>query len=136
MNKTSLFCYRIGIDFSYLNAKYLAALTAINLIVMVGNVSANAMVMYVLIKTKQIVNMSCKVIFMLSTFDLVIGALVQNLFAAVIYKRNCLFEAVFRFASVFAPHVSFYAVAIIGIDRYIRIKYFANFILCSCYNWY
>ena len=127
MNKTSLFCYGIGIDFSYLNARYLAALTAINLIVMVGNVSANAMVMYVLIKTKQIVNMTCKVIFMLSTSDLVIGVLVQNLFTAVIYKRNCLFEAVYRFASIFVAHVSFYAVAIIGIDRYIRIKYFANF---------
>ena len=127
MNKTSLFCYGIGIDFSYLNSKYLAALTVINLIVMVGNVSANAVVMYVLIKTKQIVNTTCKVIFMLSTSDLLTGALTQNLFTAVFYKRSCLFEAACRFTSIFIVHVSFYATAIIGIDRFIRIKYFTNF---------
>ena len=127
MNKTSLFCYGIGIDFSYLNSRYLAALTVINLTVMVGNVSANAVVMYVLIKTKQIVNTTCKVIFMLSTSDLLTGALTQNLFTAVFYKRSCLFEAACRFTSIFIVHVSFYATAIIGIDRFIRIKYFANF---------
>lgn len=127
MNKTSLFCYGIGIDFSYLNSKYLAALTVINLIVMVGNVSANAVVMYVLIKTKQTVNTTCKVIFMLSTSDLLTGALAQTLFTAVFYKRSCLFEAVCRFTSIFIVHVSFYATAIIGTDRFIRIKYFTNF---------
>ena len=41
MNKTSVSCYSRSIDASYFTYRDLAALTVLNLIVMVGNVIAN-----------------------------------------------------------------------------------------------
>ena len=46
-------CFRIGIDFSRVNSKHLAALTIVNLNLIVGNVITNILVMYILIKTNQ-----------------------------------------------------------------------------------
>ena len=120
-------CLHIEIEFSRLNSKQLAALTIVNLIVMVGNVIANISVMYALVKTKQMANITCKLIFVLSTSDLMIGVLVQNLFMASFYERNCLLQKVLRFFSLFLAHFSCYIIAILGIDRYIRIKYFTKF---------
>lgn len=45
MNDTSMTCFRIGIDFSRLNSKLLAALTIVDINLMVGNVIANMLVM-------------------------------------------------------------------------------------------
>ena len=83
--------------------------------------------MYILIKTSQIENITCKLMFVLSTSDLMIGLFVQNLFMASFYERNCLLEKVFRFTSTFLTHFSCYIIAILGVDRYIRIKHFAKF---------
>lgn len=120
-------CLQVGIDFSLLNSRHLAALTIFNLILMVGNVIANLLVMYVLIKTKQIANITCKLIFVLSSSDLMIGLFVQSLFMALFYDRNCLLEKVLRFFSIFLIHFSGSIITILGIDRYIRIKYFSKF---------
>ena len=120
-------CLHIEIEFSRLSSRNLAALTIINLILMVGNVIANISVMYVLIKTKQMTNITCKLIFVLSTSDLMIGVFVQNLFMASFYERNCLLQKILRFFSLFLTHFSCYIIAILGIDRYIRIKYFTKF---------
>ena len=76
MNETLMTCFRFGIDFSRLNLKYLAALTIVNLNLMVGNVIANILVMYILIKTSQIENITRKLMFVLSTSDLIIGLFV------------------------------------------------------------
>ena len=120
-------CFRIGIDFLRLNSKLSAALTIVDINLMVGNVMVNMLVMYILIKTKQTESITCKSIFVLSTSDLMIGLFVQNLFMASFYERNCLLEEVLRLLSIFLPHFSFYVIAILGVDRYLRIKYFAKF---------
>ena len=40
---------------------------------------------------------------------------------------NCLVATACLFVTVFLTHVLGYTIAIIGIDRYFRIKYFVNF---------
>ena len=77
------------IDASYITLSQLAMLTVFNSAVMVGNVFTNALVMFILIKTKQLSNVVCKLIFMLSISDFLIGALCQNFFFAVFYGASC-----------------------------------------------
>ena len=127
MNKTSVSCHIAEVAFSYFNSRQLVTLVVINLLLMVGNVIANALVIYILIKTKQSVNVTCKLIFALSTSDLLIGVIGQNLFAALFFHKNCFLQAAFRSLSMFLIHLSGYTTGIIGIDRYVRIKHYASF---------
>ena len=129
MNKTSIYCHSNQIHTSYLRNSQLAILTVTNLTVTVGNVAANALVIYALIKTKQLYNVANKLIFMLSISDLLIGGVAQNFFIAVIYGTNCLAGLIARVFSVFLINLSSYTIAIMGVDRFIRIKYYASFIL-------
>ena len=55
------------------------------------------------------------------------GLLVQNLNTAVLYERNCILIDTHAFVAVFIVHLSMYTIAIIGIDRFIRIKHFVSF---------
>lgn len=59
--------------------------------------------------------------------DLMTGLLVQNLNTAIFYERNCILIDAHAFVAVFIVHLSMYTIAIIGTDRYIRIKHFVNF---------
>ena len=129
MNKTSIYCHSNQIHTSYLRNSQLAILTVTNLTVTVGNVAANALVIYALIKTKQLYNVANKLIFMLSISDLLIGGVAQNFYIAVIYGTNCLAGLIARVFSVFLINLSSYTIAIMAVDRFIRIKYYASFIL-------
>ena len=71
-------------------------------------------------------NVTFKLIFMLSLSDLVIGAVAQPLYMMQFYNVNCSIVTANLFLSAFFMHVSGYIIAIIGIDRYIRIKYYAQ----------
>ena len=79
MNETpSVYCYRDEVHTSYLTYIQLATIIVFKGQVMVGNVIANALVIYILVKTKQLSNIACKLIFMLSIPDLMIGSFGQN----------------------------------------------------------
>ena len=127
MNQTSLTCYTGNMNIDYLNSRQLATLTVINLIIMVANVTGNTLVIYVLIKTNQTASIACKLILMLSISDFLVGATGQNLFTALIYGPNCSVIHASLCVSTFLAHLSSYTIAIIGIDRYVRIKYYTNF---------
>ena len=73
----------------FLNTRQLAELAVCNILLIMGNVITNVLVMYILIKTKQISNVTCKLIFMLSISDLLIAVFVQTLLTAELYVRNC-----------------------------------------------
>ena len=105
----------------------LACLTIINLLVMAGNLIANPLVMYILFKTKQLSNASCKLILALTISDLLIALLAQSLFLAVIYGTNCYPEIAFHFFSAFLLHLCGYTIIVIGVDRYVRIRYYSNY---------
>ena len=111
MNKTSIYCHSNQIHTSYLSNSQLAVLTVTNLTVTVGNVAADAMVIYALIKTKQLYNVANKLIFMLSISNLLIGGFAQNFYIAVIYGTNCLAELIARAFSVFLINLSSYTIA-------------------------
>ena len=133
MNETLDLCFSNSINATYLTFSQLAILTVINVIVMVANVTVNALVIYILIKTNQYVNVACKVILILSISDLLTGAVTQNLFFAVLYSPSCLINSVTRSVSTFSTQLSGYTIAILGVDRFIRIKYYlkVNSILTS-----
>ena len=126
MNKTSSGCHDNEIAISYLTSRQIAILTSGNLILMSANVITNTLVVYILMKTKQISNISCRLYLMLSMSDLFTGVFAQNVFIAVFYKPKCLVKTVSRFSSEFLTHLSGYTIGIIGVDRYMRIKFHAN----------
>ena len=126
MNQTLGFCFSYSINVTYLTLSHLVILAVINVIVMVGNVALNTLVMYILTKTNQLSNITCKVILTLSMSDLVTGAVAQNLFLAVIYSPSCSINLVTRTISTFSTNFSGYTTAILGIDRFVRIKYFTK----------
>ena len=127
MNITNENCHKIASDVKYLTYSQLAALTVLDLSILPTNFIANASVLYILIKTKQFSNVSCKIIFMLSLSDLLIALFVQSLFLAVIYDGACSVKIASIFLSNFLAHLSVYTIAVIGVDRFIRIKYKVNF---------
>ena len=127
MNRTSVNCYSAVLKVSFITQRQLTVLTAVNLILMVGNVLSNALVVFILIKTKQMANITCKLIFMLSVSDLMVGLFGQTLFTTMFYVQNCLVAHASIFVLVFAVHLSIYIISIIGVDRYLRIKHYASF---------
>ena len=126
MNET-FSCQSEEIDASYITLSQLAMLTVFNSAVMVGNVFTNALVMFILIKTKQLSNVVCKLIFMLSISDFLIGALCQKIFFAAFYGTSCFIKICFRIVTIFLTNLSGYIIAVLGIDRFIRIKYYATY---------
>ena len=127
-NQSSMNCYSEILDASLLTSEQLAIITVVNLILMIANVTVNTLVIYVLIKTKQILQISCKPIFLLSTSDLLLGVFCQNLFLVIIFSKKCsVIEASYSFLSAFLLHSSCYTVALIGVDHYLRIKHYGDF---------
>ena len=127
MNKSSLNCFSRIIDYSKFTSKQLTYLALTNMAIMLVNVIANGLVIYVLIKTRQISNVTCKLVFLLSMTDLLISGVAQPLYTLELYFSSCSVNTASVFASVFLAHLSGYTIAIIGIDRYIRIKYYSKF---------
>lgn len=127
MNKTSINCHSTILKVSFITQEQLAVLNAENLVFMLGNLISNAFVIFILNKTKQIANITYKLIFMLSVSDLMGELFAQTLLKAMFYVQSCLVVHVFIFVSAFALHLSVYIVAIIGVDRYLRIKHYARF---------
>ena len=127
MNWSSADCQNNVIIVSYLTSTQVLVVVLLNTVLMVGNIIANGLVIYILIKTKQVSNITCKLIFMLSISDLMIGVFAQNLCTIHFYEKNCFVKLASISISTFLSHLSAYVIAILGIDRYLRIKYFTNF---------
>ena len=127
MNRTLVHCYSTVVEFSFLDWRQMVVLTITNSIAMAGNITANMLIIYILIKTKQIANNTCKLFFMLSVSDLVIAIFCQNLYTIIFYEKSCSTMDLYAFITVFSVHLSMYTIALIGIDRYLRIKHYANF---------
>ena len=127
MNGTSVNCLISLIKFSNFTFRQFVSLTVLNVVLILVNVITNGFAIYILIKTKQISNVTCKLILVLSVSDMLVGVVAQPLFTIDVYDTNCLVATACLFVTAFLTHVSGYTIAIIGIDRYIRIKYFVNF---------
>ena len=78
-------------------------------------------------KTKQIRNITCKVIFIISVLDILQGMFNQNLYTTLFFENICIAGVLFISISIFFSHMSVYTIAVLGIDRYLRIKHPVKF---------
>ena len=114
-------------DASFLTLKQVSSLIVANFILMAANILANALVIYILIKAKQILQITYKLVFMLSASDILIGTLPQSLITAIFIGAPCSIYVAFTFVATFLSHMSNYIISILGVDRYFRIKHYATF---------
>ena len=127
MNGTSESSLKKLLEVASLAQRQVVVLNVINLTLMIVNIITNALVIYILIATKQITNIIFKLIFILSVSDLLTGIFVQSLFTTILYKQSCIIKVTYMFITIFLFHLSMYTITIIGIDRYLRIRHYANF---------
>ena len=73
MNGTSADCVTSMMDFSNFTFRQLVSLTVFNMVLILVNVNTNVFVIYILIKTKQISNVTCKLILVLSVSDMLLS---------------------------------------------------------------
>ena len=102
-------------------------LTVLDVLVLLGNAVVNTLVIYILIKTKDVTKFSCRLICLLSVNDLAIASVAQTLFLTQIYGTNCTTYLVYELVSRFLPRISGYIIGVTGIDRYVRIRYKMKF---------
>ena len=126
-NETLEGCLTSAVDITSLNYSQRFTLTAIDVMLIVTNALANVLVIYVLIETKQLASVSCKFLMMLSLTDTLIALLTESLFIVVLFETKCSVKIASQFVSAFLSRVSGYIVAVIGVDRFIRIKYSMNY---------
>ena len=105
----------------------MSTLIVANFILMVENILANALVIYILIKTKQASQVIYIMIFILRASDMLIGILAQSSLASIVFWAPCSVDEVFVFVFTFLSHMSNYTIAVLGVDRYFRIKHYATF---------
>ena len=129
MNETWKNCLTSSVDVVYLNYKQLVALTIVDSALLIANAVTNTLVIYVLIKTGQLASVSCKFILQLSFTDILIAFLTQSLFIAVLFDTKCSVKIASQFVSAFLSRVSGYTIALIGVDRFVRIKYGMSYTL-------
>ena len=84
MNRTSVNCCKFLKEISILSQSQPAIITMINVVLMAGNISANTLVIYILTNTKQIGNITCKLIIVLSVLSII-----------ALYGKYCLVETAY-----------------------------------------
>lgn len=97
--------------------------------IMVGNIICNFLVMLIIIRTRQISNTACKILFQISFADFLVGSITQPLYMVILLFREtlCILELVLIFIATASVSASLYTIGLLGVDRYIRIKYLAKF---------
>lgn len=110
------------------NARILILLFS-NGTIMVGNIICNFLVMLIIIRTEQISNTACKIFFQISFADFLVGSITQPLYMVILLFREtlCILELVHTFIATALVTASLYTIGLLGVDRYIRIKYLAKF---------
>ncbi|XP_057302640.1 uncharacterized protein LOC130636810 [Hydractinia symbiolongicarpus] len=102
-------------------------LISLNIPLAICNFFANLAIVYGLIATKQLKNTSLKLIFCLSVSDCCVASITQTCFTVMIMRysneTHCIFETVAQFLALFFTHISAYIIALIGLDRFVRMKF-------------
>ena len=116
-----------NIEVSFLTSEQLITLVVVNITSITVNITANALVIYILVKTEQLSNITFKLIFSLTILDMFITLTSESLLAVILHGKCCSFKRAFTFLSVFFYHFGSYIVALLGVDCYLRIKHYFNF---------
>ena len=97
---------------------------------LLGNIILNSMVIYLLVKTQHLSNYSNKFAMLLSSSDLVTALTTQTLQISILYlplDPSCSVSLLTQFFSTTFTRISAYTIGLIGLDRYVRIRYIMNF---------
>ena len=115
----------------YMEPGQIDFLVAYDIVTSLLNLIFNGLVITALLLTKQTDNPSLKLILLLSVSDCCMAVIVQPLFAAMLLQypstQNCSFEMAMQFFGIFFTHTSGYIIALIGFDRYARVKFLTKY---------
>lgn len=114
MNEIRNDCLTSAVYTVCLSDRQLITLVIVDLVLLTVNVEANALVIYVLIKTEHLVCVSCKFILQLSSTYILIALLTQTLFIAVLFETKCSVKITSQFVWTFTSRVSGCAIALIA----------------------
>lgn len=116
---------------SYLSKGQITSLLIVNVVIMISNFTANSFIVYALACTRQLKNISLRLILYLSISDCCLALIDQPLFIVMITvylnDSNCTFETVAQFIFVFTKHMTGYTIVLITYDRYRRMKYLKSY---------
>ena len=133
LSNATYICESIFSGRRYLNKTQINLLIAINIILMVVNLVANSSVVYALASTKQLHNVSIRLVLFLSISDCCLALIAQPLFVVMLTRysnsSNCMFETVVEFLIVFSVHIPGFLIVLIACDRYVRMKYVKRYSL-------
>lgn len=126
MNGSSTQCISNAYGKEYLTNDQVLLLVITDSLILIGNFTANLLVLFLLVNTNQLKSYSCKFIFLLSIADVLSAFTVQTFYMPVNVlqiKPSCTVVSISQFLSATFPRLSAYTVGLMGLDRYIRIKY-------------
>ena len=112
----------------YLATAHLLILISLDGIILLCNLVANTLVIFIIVKTNQLSNTAFKLIFNLS-----LAGIGQSIFGqtfsliALITGTSCLIQNTGQFVILFFGYTTVYTIGVIGFDRYLRVKYKTRF---------
>ena len=117
---------------SYSGKKYLTDyqryfMVLFDVLLLLANLLANVGVLVTLLFTKLLHNTSFLLLFYLSVSDCCLALITQPLFAVLICQffsqSYCNFEIILQFSAILFTRTSGYTIAVIGFDRYARMRF-------------
>ena len=114
----------------YLTNAHVGILIINNAALLLGNIILNSLVIYMLVKTRQLSNYSNKFTMLLSSSDVVTTLTAQTVQISILYlplDPSCSVSLLTQFSSTTFTRNSAYTIGLIGLDRYVRISYIMNF---------
>jgi len=110
-----------------LSEQQIYGLVAFDITVLLINLVLNTLVIVYMLCSKSLHKIGYKLIFCLSVSDICLALIAQTLFAIMLIKypdtTNCDFELSVQFFAILFTHTSGYTIALIGFDRYARIRF-------------
>jgi len=114
-----------------LSEQQIYGLVAFDITVLLINLVLNTLVIVYMLGSKNLNKVGFKLIFCLSVSDICLALIAQTLFAIMLIKypdtTNCDIELSVQFFAILFTHTSGYIIALIGFDRYARIRYLTRY---------
>ena len=112
----------------YLATEHLLILISLDGIILLCNLVANALVIFIIVRTNQLSNAAFKLIFNLSLAGIGQTIFGQTFFLiALITDTSCLMQYSGQCLILFFGYTTVYTIGVIGFDRYMRIQYKATY---------
>ena len=108
----------------YLAITHVLILISLDSVILFCNLVANALVILIIARSKQLSNTAFKLIFSLSLAGIGQTIIGQTFFViALITGTGCLIQYTVQFFILFFGYTTVYTIGVIGFDRYLRVKY-------------